>query len=622
MTKNMRKKFLTGCFTVLAGAVCAVSANGIARLVSKAEESAEPTVAEFTADKLVMPGAMVRIADDGKNGIRFPVRMSVSDFETYKDSIAESGTMICPQDLYDGTSLQEDKDTYTQVTTNNWKKITDKKTGEEWMQTLVYVYNLPEDQLNKEFYFQGYVKMKEGTDPIYSEELNRSMTSVAKAALPDYANDATKSDILKEYIRYDVTFVDGETSTTTMVGYDSTVSAPTDPTPAQSYEFKYWATEDGEEYDFDAVVTEDITLTAVYEQVSRYEVMISDGTDIGTGIGLDTAETKTTDELLFSNVDGNDVIELKMTGTGATSGQYALVHFSREGAYAQAIKQASGKKYVGFRIYNPVKEEIFVRFLVHTGAKAPTTEWRLCYGWNEFSIDLNDFLKDKGIDFVASEETPIYRIGIGINDKACGTTVGTVRSFYIDDVYATDYDVENTVDFESEGDLNRYAYGESVTSAYTYNCSHYGTSGGATAVAGVEVDGEKVLKVTTNATNAYAGALFYLGLNNNYTNLWFTQDLSGYSAIKIRAKVDLSTQFLRFYLTSKDTTVGEKINNRANTVAYAQIVSGTTDWVEYTIDLTTIDAANLTTLKQIEFDMGGTGALNHSFYIDYIQFVK
>lgn len=356
-----------------------------------------------------------------------------------------------------------------------------------------------------------------------------------------------------------------------------------------------------------------LVLKAYYNRVvkSRYEVKISDGKDVGDGIGLDTEYTKTEDEWSYSTFEGKEVIELKMTGTGETSGQVALLHFSRTGGYETALKQASGKKYIGFRIYSPLQSEVLMQFLVHTGKGAYEQKWRLCYGWNEFSIDLNKFLADKNAKFVASEENPIYRIGIGISDKVCDAKDKEVL-FYIDDIYATDYDMENIADFESAGDLNRYTYGESVTSDYTYNAMHYGMEM-STAVSGVEFDGQKTLQWTL--TEPYGYLHLYAGLNNNYKQLWMPEDLSGYTAIKLRVRAEDDKQMLKVSLTSKD---GSTLIN------LAEILSRTAEWVDYTIDLTSFSAEQLKQIKQLTFNTQGAGAdaTGKSIYFDYIQFIK
>ena len=351
---------------------------------------------------------------------------------------------------------------------------------------------------------------------------------------------------------------------------------------------------------------------------SRYEVMLSDGT-ANSGWGLDPAEKYACkSEMAFTTFEGEDVMELKLINSDPTKTDYPLLKVDCTGAQTDVMKNVSSKKYIGFRIYSPL-QNVNMQFLVHTGEAVAKNNWAIQKGWNEFSIDLNAFLASKGLGFEASWKTPVYRIAIGVSSaifKNESAASDLSYSFYVDDVYATDYDMGNVVDFESEGDLNRYSDGTSIYGTYRYQLA-----GGATAVSGVEVDGEKVAKVTA-AANAYASLVLISAPNKDYKQVYFPSDLSGYSAIKIRAKVDLSTQFLRLYLQSYDTAVGETKNYRANTVAYAQFVSGTTDWVEYTIDLTAIDATELTKIKQIEFDMGGEGALNHSFYIDYIQFVK
>lgn len=605
MTKIMRKKFLTGCFAVLAGASVAVCANGIARMVSKAEESAEPTVAEFSADKLLMHGAMVRLENDDKNGIRFPVRMSVADFNTYSTLIEESGTVVRFGD--------KEKEV---ITTNNWKEIFDEDRNETYMQTLVYVWNLPETAYNQDFYFKGYVKMKGSEERIYSKELARSMTDVAKSAL-DSGEYASYADTLQGYIRYDVTFVDGETSTTKLVKYNSAVEMPEDPIPAKSYEeFKYWATADGKEYDFASIVTEDITLTAVYEQVSRYEVMISDTAEIKARWKISTAtqqwgtnlNEEGVSEVRFTEFEGEEVMELTIINDGTSANtnpqgtslypsQYSLDY---DGYTKWKFDEAKDKKYIGFRVYAFANgTELKYTFTAKQEGNITGTK-RLVPGWNEVVIDIGAHSKFATYG--------IYQLAFGVVGNTAymnGTTThnGTEyksMTLYFADFYATNYDMVDMVDFESVGDVNRATINDYAGVRYACNDG--------TVSASVEYNGEYALQAEATVNKAYVNVSFK-------STYFFPKDMSGYKQIKFRVHAGHNKQFMDFYLY--DT-------NYKNYKCRVYDKVEPTGWIEYTIDLADVGDVDLTSLMHIQFTMQRTdGSVDAgSFYLDYIQFVK
>ncbi|MBQ4269743.1 MAG: hypothetical protein IJB97_08875 [Clostridia bacterium] len=612
MKKNALKKWL-----VAGLAIFAVSTVGAVTSVGVSATETDGQTETFVSSDLIMPGASVRIEKDGKNGIRFPVRLTPEKYAAFKSKISESGTLIVPKTLYDENELvlenvgKSGNDTEKVVTTTNWKSVTelenegtDQEKEVSYMQTMIYAYNIPTDYYNDEFCVKGYVVIDGET--VYSQLIERSMTEVAIKALPDFETDADTTALLQSYIKYDVTFdaANGAEKTQQLVGFGEKAAEPEEPTPAQSYAFSHWAL-NGKKYDFDTVVTEDITLTAVYEQFSRYEVMLGDGSET-SGWAFSQEDGKSTGELLYSTFDNNNVMELKLTATG-TIGGASLIKIDRAGANAQKVIAASGKKFIGFRIYSPL-QNVTMKLLIHTGSAAPSKTYALQQGWNEFSFDLAQFFVDKNVNFTPSEEAPIYRLAIGMadsifNDKAVGTTY----SFYIDEVYATDYDMANVVDFESAGDLNRYSEGTSI-----YGYARYKTTGGLTVASGVSYDNEYVLQGTTS-NYIYGNVVFNAAPNANYSHLWFPADLSAYTGITFRVKTAVAGTRITAYLRSYDTTLGE-----AGLIAKAAFLTNaanTGDWVEYTLDLTAIEDANLKKLSTFEFEFVGKEKANRSISI-------
>ena len=618
MKKNVLKRWLiagiAGFMISSVGAVASVSGSAMGT------EEQENT---FVSSDLIMPGAAIRMEEDGKNGIRFPVRLTPETYDTYKRKITESGTLIVPKALYEEGELvlenvgKSGYDTEKVVTTRNWKSVTvveNEGTEDEkevsYMQTLIYAYNIPNNYVNDKFCVKGYVVIDGKT--IYSDMVERSMTDVAIKALPKYENDEDTTALLQGYIKYDVTFdaANGTENLVQLVDFGGKAVAPDMPTPAKSYAFSHWAL-NGEAYDFDTVVTEDITLTAVYEQVSRYEVMLGDGSE-SSGWAFSQEDGKSTGELLYSTFENNNVMELKLTATGTVGGS-SLIKIDRAGNNAQKMIEASGKKFVGFRIYSPL-QNVTMKILVNALANgAPSKTFAMQQGWNEFSFDLAKLFADKNL-VTPSEDAPIYRLAIGMADSIfTGKEVGTTYSFYIDEVYATDYDMGNVVDFESVGDLNRYSEGTSI-----YGYARYKTTGGLTVASGVSHDNEYVLQGTTS-NYIYGSVQFNAAPNASYSHLWFPADLSAYTAIKFRVKTEVAGTRMTAYLRSYDTTLGD--SGTIVKSAFLTAAANTGEWVEYTIDLTAIEDANLQKLSVLEFEFVGKEK-GESFYIDYIQFVK
>ena len=79
-----------------------------------------------------------------------------------------------------------------------------------------------------------------------------------------------------EINKYTVTFIDGkEKYDEQQIEYGGNIEAPTIPSK-EYYTFKYWSEEpNGKEYDFNALVTKDITLYSVYE-INKYTVIFID----------------------------------------------------------------------------------------------------------------------------------------------------------------------------------------------------------------------------------------------------------------------------------------------------------------------------------------------------------
>ncbi len=91
-----------------------------------------------------------------------------------------------------------------------------------------------------------------------------------------------------------ITFDDGNGGTSAKyVAPNGKVAKPTDPV-RDNYEFIEWRTENGEAFDFDTEITEDITLTAAYNFTGNYTVtFVSNGGSIINALTVKSGETAT-----------------------------------------------------------------------------------------------------------------------------------------------------------------------------------------------------------------------------------------------------------------------------------------------------------------------------------------
>ena len=374
----------------------------------------------------------------------------------------------------------------------------------------------------------------------------------------------------------------------------------------------------GESFDFDAPVYSDVSLNAVWSAKTRYDVMLSDGTNVADwkmdylDIG---GQVYQEDEVYVEGVkfEGEDVLAYTILNTGLYPNYAPLAYIDREGAYEPIISEISTKKYFGLRVYSSVGHcEFNVVFMIDgpTGLKRAEYVYRLKEGWNEVIVNLPALSKAKGAKL--DEQNRIYRIALGVRGNVFSGTdaiqMGQDKldeaTFYLDDIYGTNYDMENIIDFESKGDLNRYEYGikkDYSDRDYAYN--RYDFPGGVTSTVGVvdTDDGERALKVTKNEGREYANLrLLNASGAEGKSGRFFANDLSEYTAIVITVRVETSDSALYFN--------GERITNNG--------VDDSGQWVTYTYDLSKVE--NKSNVPHLTFQMWG----GEYFYINSIEFVK
>ncbi len=205
-------------------------------------------------------GAAIRVnTSDGKNGIRFYVRMDKALYENLsaKEGFA-SGTLVIPENKLSGALDINNATAENGVTTGKWYETEDEK----YMQSVVYLYDIPAANYGDDILARGYITAEGKTYYTVSEKW--SMTYVAEYA---YENFGIAKEKLEEYFGvYTVTYktAGGEIILSEKVKYSNFVSAA--PTEYNGANVTGFQTEDGKAFDITAdYIKGDITLIAVTE---------------------------------------------------------------------------------------------------------------------------------------------------------------------------------------------------------------------------------------------------------------------------------------------------------------------------------------------------------------------
>ena len=163
--KTFRKVLVGLCVAVALGCVTTASANIFPEKVS----AATVTIAN-EADYCVYGGA-VRVSDATRGpGVKFHVVMTPEKFDTYGtihadgtgtlDDGVTTGTLLLPYNLTNGNELTVDGTGYgAAVSNSDTSEVWEKETfgGTEYMQSVVYLYNIPATDFGTAISVRGYV---------------------------------------------------------------------------------------------------------------------------------------------------------------------------------------------------------------------------------------------------------------------------------------------------------------------------------------------------------------------------------------------------------------------------------------------------------------------------------
>lgn len=204
-------------------------------------------------------GGSVKIHDDRGAGVKYHVVMTEDYFQTYGiidengDGIlndgVKTGTLLLPYHLTGGADLTVGG-TYGATVSDSdtsgvWKKVT--FDGISYMQSVVYLYNIPETDYGTEISVRGYIHS--GDEYIYTAQKNEiSMSYVAKAALSNTElPEEDKANLQETYLNKTISYhVNGNVTTETVdyLGVSTECPVPAAKLDDGS-EFVGWTTKNG-----------------------------------------------------------------------------------------------------------------------------------------------------------------------------------------------------------------------------------------------------------------------------------------------------------------------------------------------------------------------------------------
>ncbi len=203
MTKTMKKVLLSVC-----SAVFGLMMGVLVFLGAPVNVKADVT----TTTVMYCDGASIRLAEDGKNGIRFHVRVTSNEegtvtlegntYSADEFKALETGILVIPTDKLSSSeelTIEGAKTAYTSgakaanVTGDDC--VWNLKSDEDgyFYEATAYVYNIPESSYDRDFTFRGYYSLG-GENYVYTKNENneRSVAHVAwKAKADNYDGEFT-----------------------------------------------------------------------------------------------------------------------------------------------------------------------------------------------------------------------------------------------------------------------------------------------------------------------------------------------------------------------------------------------------------------------------------------------
>ncbi|MBE5739242.1 MAG: DUF4838 domain-containing protein [Clostridiales bacterium] len=344
MKKNAIKKSLIALFSI--GCISCI-AGAFSFWMPKVNASAE-----LPADTFYVKGAGVRLLNDQDgSGLRFHTVMEMDTYNTL-DASCTTGTLILPELLcVDETLTLENEQAVNIPTTSIWYQ----SDLDGYMQSTVYLYDIPASSYGARMIAVSYVKYGDGTVEYTPVSPATSMTDVANTAI---ASDATLTSKLQPYIVENATvkfrYADGTVESQTLP-YGSKLVAPEIETEKAGYKFKGWVTRLGKVWDFENdELTGTTTLTATFEKYNGKYVVAESAYDTlfyGTTPGFvktDAIDSATgyDDVYTFTSTSWTDIHGQHFSSADLSN--YSKVYFAIKTDNVFVLGQDLGKRVDGW----------------------------------------------------------------------------------------------------------------------------------------------------------------------------------------------------------------------------------------------------------------------------------
>lgn len=427
----------------------------------------------------VVGGQIKLPADDGFNGVRFPIFMNDEDYETYINGnlIEKTGAILCDASKVVGDLTLSTVGGVDFDTTDIWKESSESG----YMEAGVFIYKIPATAVacTNNIACVGYYQLKNDDTIYYTDTIVRSAAQIAYSAYNDrnatetskYKYETEEGDyspftstqltrILSYMPQYTITYMDGSTeiaTDTVRYGYqaDSSVSAG----EKSGYNFSAWQL-NGVDYDFSTAVTNNITLTASWEKIYVYgtgfnvvpavssfatvsEAQIAEGQDAGKWYKCITKESGegsgslTISATESAGLDANSMYLISITAeTDGTQPAY----YRETGAYnyGQSFYRMAGKSDVIFYAFTDANGEFtqvfnntywkngsYVNFTGISAIKAAYDKGIQAYYYSNTQTRALEGIKDLGdgtgllqVSKVVGEGSPVCNLYINATEEA------------------------------------------------------------------------------------------------------------------------------------------------------------------------------------------------------------
>ncbi len=288
------------------------------------QAQAETTVQILTDDRLTLDGASVRVKasaeDTTDNGVRFRVGMTMELYNEllnaegtgFREGVT-TGTLLIPTDLLEGDLTLSTKDATKQDTTTKWYQHQEEGEETTSMKSMVYLWDIPEEIYGSDISAVGYIQDTVNNTVTYTEQVNRSMSWVAKEEYYDTTSkldSETKAELKAKYVDKKVTTtVDGTLYEYDFEYGDLLSDKVQDPTK-DGYTFDGWFNNAGTaKWNTEDKIINPINVRAQFTRNAGYEVLVDPNSTVASDYEVkNDGKDGSASDLKPTIVDGTETI--------------------------------------------------------------------------------------------------------------------------------------------------------------------------------------------------------------------------------------------------------------------------------------------------------------------------